>query len=185
METTITTPKQNATKVATKWALLYALTAIVITYAFQFLNVDQNSPIKYITYIPFIAFLMMAQKEYKDVLGGYISFGDAFSAGFRYSVFGGLVLAVFIYLYLSILSPQVLDKALEAQRTVMEEKGLTGDQVDKAMGIAKNWGPLIGAFGAAVAYAIFGAIIALLGATIFKKERSPYDIAQDAIDPTV
>jgi len=184
METTTTTSVQNSTKVATKWALILVVTAIVLTYAIQFANLDPNSPIKYLTYIPFIAFLLLAQKEYKDQLGGYISFGDAFSAGFRYAVFSGLMMAVFIYLYLSILSPGILDKAMETQRAAMADKGMASDQVDKAMDIAKKWGPLIGAFGAAIAYAIFGAIIGLIGAAIFKKERSPYDVANDAIDPT-
>ena len=171
---------QNPTKVATKWALIYTLTAIVITYACQFLNVDPTSPVKYITYIPFIAFLMMAQKEYRDSIGGYISFGDAFSAGFRYSLFAGLLIAVFSYLYLAILSPGVL----ETTRTQLEEKNMSSSQIDQAMTITKKWGPLIGAFGAAIAYAVFGAILSLIGAAIFKKERSPYDIAQDAVDPT-
>jgi len=181
METTTTTA-QNPTKVATKWALILVVTAIVLTYAIQFANLDPNSPIKYLTYIPFIAFLILAQKEYKDQLGGYISFGDAFSTGFRYAVFSGLMMAVFIYLYLAILSPEVFDKALEVSRASMADK-MPADQVDKSMDIAKKWGPLFGAFGVAIAYAIFGAIVSLIGAAIFKKERSPYDVANDAIDP--
>ena|ERR1700743_3121950 len=184
METPTTLPVQNATKVATKWALIYTITAIVITYICQFLNVDLDSPAKYITYIPFIAFLLLAQKEYKDQLGGYISFGNGFSAGFRYAVFAGLLIAVFSYLYLTVLSPEVWTKVLETTRTKLEDnKNMSAAQVDKAMEITQKWGPLMGAFFAAIAYAIFGAILSLVGAAIFKKERSPYDIAQDAIDP--
>jgi hypothetical protein len=184
METTLT-PAPNATKVATKWALINALTGIVITYLFQFMNIDQASSVKYLSYIPFIVFLFLAQKEFRDELGGYISFGDAFSAGFRFSVFTGLILAVFIYLYLAILSPEVFAKAMATSETTMREKNnMSDDQIEKAMDIAKKWGPVLGAFFAAIGYAVCGAIIALIGAAIFKKERSPYDVAQDAIDPT-
>jgi len=184
METTLT-PKPNATKVATKWALINAVTAIVITYIFQFMNIDQSSSVKYISYIPFIVFLFLAQKEFRDELGGYISFGDAFSAGFRFSLFTGLILAVFIYLYLAILSPDVFAKALATSEAQMREKNnMSDEQIAKAMEIAHKWGPIFGAFGAAIVYAICGAIISLIGAAIFKKERSPYDVAQDAIDPT-
>lgn len=175
---------QNPTKVATKWALIYAATGIIITYAFQFLNVDPTSSLKYLTYIPFIAFLLLAQKEYRDIIGGYITFGDAFSTGFRYAVFSGLLIAVFTYLYLAILSPGVLDKVVESTRDQLSTKGMSDGQVEKALDITKKYGPIIGAFGAAIAYAIFGAVLALIGAAIFKKERSPYDVAQDAIDPT-
>lgn len=181
METTIV---QNPTKVATKWAIIYVVTGIVITYVFQFLNVDQNSSVKYLSYIPFIAFLLLAQKEYKDILGGYISFGNAFSTGFRFSVFAGLMFAVFIYLYLAVLSPDIFAKALETSRASMAEKGMSDEQVEKAMGIAHKWGPLFGAFGVAIMYAVCGAIISLIGAAIFKQEPSPYDVANNAIDPT-
>jgi len=181
METTL---EQNSTKVATKWALIYVVTGIVITYLFQFLNVDQTSPVKYLSYIPFIAFLLLAQKEYRDQLGGYISFGNAFSAGFRFSVFAGLLFAVFLYLYLAVFSPEVFAKGLETSRASMVERGMSDEQIEKGMSIAQKWGPLFGAFFVAVGYAICGAIIALIGAAIFKKEPSPYDVANNAIDPT-
>lgn len=173
----------NPTKVATKWALINAATAIVITYAFELLNVDQNSGLKYITYLPFIAFLFLSQKEYKDQIGGYISFGTVFSTGFRYAIFTGLLVAIFIYLYCAVLSPEVFEKALQNSQTVMEDKGMTSEQIEKGMSIAKKWGPVFGAFGAAIGYAVFGAIVSLIGAAIFKKERSPFDVVNDAIDP--
>jgi len=174
----------NPTKVATKWALIYTATAIVITYATEFLNVDPNSSVKYISYIPFIAFLCLTQKEYRDELGGYITYGNAFSAGFRYALFSGLLLAVFTYLYFAILSPAMWEKIIEVTQTQMEDQNAPSAQIEKTMGIMRKWGPLMGAFGAAVMYAIFGAIVSLITAAIFKKERSPYDIAMEAEDPT-
>ncbi len=176
--------KINATKVATKWALISAVTGIVITYAFEFLAVDQNSSAKYITYIPFIAFLFLAQKEFREELGGYITFGEAYSTGFRYSLFTGLILALFTFIYLKWLSPAMMDQVVEATRTSLEEKDTPSEQADKALEMTKEWGPLFGAFAIAIGYAVFGAIVSLVGAAIFKKIRSPYDIANDAVDPT-
>ena len=181
MEALVTKP--NPTKIATKWALIYTLTAIVFTYIFQFMNLEQKSPIQYLVYIPFIAFLMLTQKEFKDSLGGYITFGTAFSAGFRYAIFVGLFLGVFMAIYLWILSPEVLDKSLEASRAEMEKREMSEAEIEKAMGIAKMIGPWAAAFVSAIIYAIAGAIVALIGASIFKKERSPFDIANDAVDP--
>jgi len=148
------------------------------------LNIDPNSPLKYLTYIPFIAFLFITQKEFKDEIGGFITFGEGFSAGFRYALFTGLVIAVFVYLYCAVLSPAVFDKALEASRAKMEAQNMPSDRIEKGMEIGKKWGPLMGAFGTAVVYPIIGAIISLIGAAIFKKERSAYDIVENAVDPT-
>lgn len=178
------TVKVNSTKVATKWALISAITGIIITYAFEFLDVDPNSSAKYLTYIPFIAFLFLAQKEFKDELRGYITFGQAYSTGFRYALFTGLISALFTYIYLQWLSPEMMDKVIEATRASLEEKDTPSDQAEKALEMTRQWGPLFGAFAVAIGYAIFGAIISLIGAAIFKKERSPYDIANDAVDPS-
>jgi hypothetical protein len=178
----------NATKVATKWAVIYVITSIVITYLFQLLNIDQNSGVKYISYIPFIAFLLLAQKEYKDQLGGFITFGQGFSAGFRYAVFGGLMLAVFIFIYLTFLSPQILEQSIASQQDKFKEQGLSSEQIDKANEIGKKYGPIIGAFVAAIGLAICGAIIALIGAAIFKKEPTIEDIERGSasnVDPAV
>lgn len=177
--------KPNPTKIATKWALINVALAIVITYAFELTNADPNSPYKYLGFVPFIAFLFLTQKEFRDSLGGFMNFGDGFSAGFRYSVFVGLLMAIFIFLYLKVLSPDFFDKSLEASRAQMEARNMSDAQIDKGLEMAKSWGPLIGAFTTALTYPIFGAIISLIGAAIFKKERTGRDLIDDAIDPTV
>jgi hypothetical protein len=176
----------NPTAIATKWALIYVVVSIVITYAFQFLNLDQNSAVKYIGYLPFIAFCFLAQKEYKDQLGGFITFGQAFNPGFRYALFSGLLLAIFIYFYLAILSPEMLTKAMDQQQAAMAEKGLSQEQIDKGLEMAKKYGAVFGAIATAISTLIFGCIVSLIGAAILKKERTVYDIIDEpTIDPTV
>lgn len=175
--------KPNPTKIATKWALINVLTAIIITYAFEFLNADQNSPLKYLGFIPFIIFLFLTQKEFKDSLKGFMSFGDGFSAGFRFSVFVGLMMAVFIFLYFKVLSPDLFEKSLEASRAQMEAKNMTDAQIEKGMSMAKSWGPLFAAFATAISYPIMGAIVSLIGAAIFKRDRTGQDLIDEAVDP--
>ena len=176
----------NSTRVATKWALIYVLTGIIITYIIQFANLDPNSPVKYLSYVPFIAFLLLAQKEFKDQLGGYIKFGEAFSTGMRYGVFAGLLFGIFMYIYLSFLNPDFLAKTAESQRDAMAAKGLSSDQVDKAIEMTKKYGAIFAAFGTAIWYAILGIMIGLIGAFIFKRERSPFDTEDvTATDATV
>ncbi len=181
-----TKTEPNSTGAATKWALISVLCAIVITYGIQFAKLDLNSPVKYLGYIPFLTCLFLTQKEFKAQLGGYITFNQGFGAGFRYAVFNGLMLAVFTYLYCAILSPDVFAKSLEVARAGMVQKGMSDDQIEKGMSIATKYGPIFGAFGVAIGYAVIGALVSLIGAAIFKKEKSPLQIADelDASDPT-
>ncbi|MDB5142998.1 MAG: hypothetical protein JWQ66_1711 [Mucilaginibacter sp.] len=175
----------NANKIAFKWAVIYVITAIVITYIIEIAKLDPNSPVKYLGYIPLIAFLLLAQKEYKDQLGGYVDFGSAFSAGFRYSLFAGLMFAVFLYLYLTVLSPEVFAKTIDSQRDAMAAKGLSSEQVDKGIDIAKKYGAAIGAIVVVIFYLIIGAVFGLIGAAIFKRERTGFDPEPEATEPTV
>lgn len=170
----------NSTKVAFKWSIIYAIIAIIITYTFQFLNIDQNSGAKYIGFIPFVAFLLLAQKEYKDQLGGYLTFGQGFGTGFKYSLFSGLIIAVFIYIYLAFLSPQILDQAMAAQQDKLTQQGnLSSEQIQQSMDIARKFGPIIGAVFTVIIDAAFGAIVALIGAAIFKKDPPMFAAVSD------
>jgi Protein of unknown function (DUF4199) len=180
--------KPSSFSVTVKWALFYLIATIVITYGIQLLNIDQTSPVKYLTYLPFIAFLLLAQKEYRDKLSGFLTFGEGFLTGFLYAVFSGIMVAVFIYIYLGILNPHALDVAMESKRQELVDKGLSSDQIDQSIEIVKKYGAIIGAIGTLFVIPIFGAIIALIGAAIFKKEKSIADIENDAnafTDPTV
>lgn len=180
--------KQSYTNITVKWAVIYFITSVVITYIFQFLNIDQNSAAKYLGYIPFIAFLLLAQKEYKDKLGGFLTFGQGFMTGFIYSVFGGILLAIFIYIYLAILSPQVLDQSLASQHDKFVENGMSEDQIKTATEMGKKYGAIFGAVAVLFIMPIIGAIISLIGAAIFKKEPSVLDIEKNSdsyTDPVV
>jgi hypothetical protein len=129
---------------------------------------------------------LLAQKEYKDSLGGYISFGQAFNTGFKYSLFSGFLLAIFFYVYLAFLNPGALDKAAEQQQTVLAEKNMSQEQIDQAIEMTKKYGAMFGAVAAAIGSLISGCIIALITAAILKKERSAFDAVDTTADePTV
>jgi hypothetical protein len=182
--------KQGYFNLSVKWAVIYIITSIVITYTFQILDVDQvTSPLRFLPYVPLIAFLFLAQKEYKDKLGGFITFGQGFMAGFMYAVVVGVLGAIFTYIYLKFLSPQIWEQALAATKDKMaENKSLSGDQIDQAMDITRKYGIILGSLGALIVTPIIGAIISLIGAAIFKKERSILDVEHDAssyTDPSV
>ncbi|MCR8560513.1 DUF4199 domain-containing protein [Mucilaginibacter sp. BJC16-A38] len=175
METIAPTPS----KTAFKWALISFVTSIVLTYLYQFLKLDVNSPVKYVNYIFFITFLILSQKEYREQLGGFVTFGQAFVEGLLFSVFSGIMIAIFTYIYFTILSPDVWEQAMTASQQKLEAAGnLSSEQIESAMGITRKYGVIIATVGVIIGTPILGAIISLIGAAIFKKERSILDIEQ-------
>ena len=180
--------KKSYTGISAKWAVIYVITSIVITYILQFLNIDQTSSARYLGFIPFAAFLLLAQNEYKSQLGGFITFGQGFMSGFIYALIGGVILAIFTYIYLKFLSPQVWDQILSMQKDQLAEKNMSSDQIDQTMTFMKNYGQLFSFIGVIFMDAFVGAIVALIGAAIFKKERSVLDIEKNSdsySDPVV
>lgn len=170
----------SPSSVAIKWALIAFLVSVVITYAIQLLGLDINSPVKYISNVLFIAFLILSQKEFRDKLGGFITFGQAFLEGFLLSVFYGLMIAIFSYVYFTILSPAVWQQTLELQQKGLEAKGsMSAEQIETTMDITRKYGVIIAVVFIAILTPVFGAIISLIGAAIFKKERSVLDIDQN------
>lgn len=188
METT-TVQAANPTKVATKWALISLAVQVVFTYAVQFLNLDLNSPVKWVGTVFFLAFMLLTQKEYRDELGGYMTFGQGFSAGFRFAIFAGLLGGIFSYVYFGILSPDVFAKMMEPQRAALVQKGMSADDIEKAMTMTLKYGAIFAAFGVAIADAVIGAVLGLIGAAVFKKEKSESQILdeldQQSSDPTI
>lgn len=176
------TSKQSYFNISAKWAAIYTITSIIITYLFQFLNVDQTtSPLRFLVYIPLIGFLLLAQKEYRDQLNGFMTFGQGFMSGFIYSIIIGVLGAIFFYLYFTLLSPQVWEKVLSATRDKMaENKDVSSAQIDQAMNIMTKYGVISATIGVLIVTPIFGAIVSLIGAAIFKKERSLTDIESEA-----
>jgi hypothetical protein len=181
--------KASPSAPAIKWALISLVTSIIITYVIQFANLDPNSPVKYIGLIPFFGFLLLTQKEYRDQLGGFMTFGEGFLSGFLYAVFTGILSAIFLYLYYAILSPEMVEKLLSSTQSQLEAKGMSQEQIDTGMNITRKYFAVIAAVSGVFFSAIMGVIGALIGAAIFKKERSPFDTPgyDDAkpLDPAV
>ncbi|TWI97669.1 uncharacterized protein DUF4199 [Mucilaginibacter frigoritolerans] len=181
--------KPSSSDITIKWAVIYMITSVIFTFAFQFLNINIISPVRYISFIPYILFLFLAQKEYKDKTGGFLKFGDGFLVGLFFAIYSAVFGAIFSYIYFSFLSPEAWQQYLDAmQAKASVQPNVSSDALDAVMNFYRKYGKIVAAAGALITGVIIGAIIALIGAAIFKKEKSITDIENDAnafTDPTV
>jgi len=72
----------------------------------------------------------------------------------------------------------------DAQQKLTDQGTLSSEQIDTTMEISRKYGVIIATVGSVIGSAVTGAILALIGAAIFKKER-PLFIAEENTDPTV
>jgi hypothetical protein len=177
--------KPNQSGVAIKWALINFFAAIIITFVIQFAGGNPLGPVSYLGDIPFIAFLCLSQIEYRKQLSGFMTYGQGFIEGLLFSVFNSILAAIFIALYVSILSPDVWQKYIDTQQAAYVQRGMSSDQIDTAMELLRKYGVLFVTVGALFGGTIVGIIISLITAAIFKKERTLADIENQANDPAV
>ena len=173
METVETNKTPNA--LAFKSALVYTIYFLALIYVFKLAGVDQNDPNsstaeKFLSslasYLPFILAIIYVQTNFKQELGGFISFKRAFSAGFRVAAYAGLFIAVVLMLYYKVLDPAAFERLIDAAREA------AGDDETKLKGVEmmKSYMIFFIGFGAAITYTLLGLIASLIGAAVIKRE---------------
>ena len=169
------------TKTATTWAAIAFFIIVLFTYVFYFLNIDSKSPVNYLSYIPFLVCLFLAVSFHKETeLGGFISFKRAFNTGFRFSSFLSLLMGVFMFVYLKWLNPDVLTQGLIEAENKMLDGGSSTEEVDMAMEISRNWGPLIAGISTTFMYTLSGVVVSLIVAAILKREEPIFAPIEEA-----
>lgn len=176
------------TKIAFQCALAYALYSVLLTYVMYFMGIDVNSNLKggikilswVLSYVPFLGAVLYAQKSHRDdQLGGYISFGRAFSTGFRVSIFAGLLIGVFMILYYKVLNTEAFEAVMsKTESSLLDNNAISDSQREKTLSMTRTWfAPMI-LIGTIIGMSIVGAVFSVVGAAIFKKDR-PVEIPEE------
>ncbi len=158
-------------------ALLYAFYSLALTFVSEMLGMggagyqtaSMGVKIAYnlLVYAPFIAAIYYVQAKHKSELGGFITFGRAFSAGFKMAAYAGLFISLLTILYYTVLSPASLDKIID----VAIENADGNEQQVKGIEMMSKYMAAMMAFGVAVTLTLSGLIISLITALIVKKDN--------------
>ena len=156
-------------------AIIYAFYSVIIIAVQRAMGVSME-PTKgqqvlwgVLAYIPFILAIVFVQQKHKKELGGFITYGRAFSAGFRTGFYTGLMIAVFMFVYYTFFDQNALQEATDFAISKAE----TDQQAQQIAGMGKYM-IYFTIFGAAIWHTVVGLIIALIGAAVVKKERPLY-----------
>jgi len=119
-----------------------------------------------------IAGLSMGMREWRNEVGkGVMSYGRAFGTGFLISIWSALFGAVFTFVYFAFINPGFTDAMVQFQMAEMERKGMPAATIEQTEGVLRFFSstPVLTIFSAIMA-CIFGAIISLILAAIFKSK---------------
>ena len=167
---------------AMKWALVGFMLAVIVTMANVYMNDGSYNPrsggwiLGVLNMLIMIVPMVLMMKEYRDkVNGGYMSYGNAFRAGFLYS----LLTVAFTILFLFVLYNFIIDydtfvaEQLDITIKALKERGMTDEAIKTNLEKAPKWmsAQWFSLSSAAVGSLVIYTILVLILAAIFKRNR--------------
>jgi len=119
--------------------------------------------------ILFIA-IIIACIHYANQKDGFVTFGHVFSHGFKTSAIIALIMVVYTILSLTLIFPDMKEKAIEMTQKRLEDRDMSSDQIESALTMTRKFFLVFAIFGAMIGTLIFGLIASLIGAAVAKKK---------------
>lgn len=173
-----TNPKQTIIN----YGLILGVASIFLSlgiYASGMDLINQPTWIKVVSYIIFIAAIIMGMLKFKALNNNFLSLGQAMKIGVGIALIGGLVSAVYTFIFFNFMEPDMITQiAVTAEEQMLEKNPeMSDEQIDTAMGITKMFmTPFMIATMTIIGSLFMGTIIALIGGLILKKEDNSYNL---------
>ncbi len=164
--------------------LYIGLALIIYSLVIWAAGINNNKYASYLTFIILAVILFFTIKSYRDqVLGGVISYGRVLGYGVLASLISGVILAIYTYLFFTVIDTDALNQIRIAQEEAMFEQGLSAEQVEMSMKMMERFSnPITMSLGNILGMTFFGFIFSLIEGIFLKREGNPFDTAMADID---
>jgi hypothetical protein len=165
--------EKTITSTTTK-GLVIGLILIIVALATYFANLDVNGPVQWIGYAVFIGGVIWSVYSYGKQVEYNSTFGNYFAHGFKVAAFVAAIMIIYIVIFI-ILFPEFKEKALDKARSDMRKKNnLTEEQMTQGLEMVRKFFMVFLIGGSLLFYLIFGALAALIGAGVTKKQPNKF-----------
>jgi len=170
---------ENQSYPIAKHSLIYgvytSIVLIILTLIFYVLNLHTARWPGYISYVFLCAGVVFASLQYRDKrLGGFATYGQSFSSGFMAGLFASIIMAIFTYIYITMLGESfTADLLQQAENNMLEARpNMSDEELDMAMKITRNmmkplWMTLI----ALISFTFLSLVFSLIASIFIKKEK--------------
>jgi len=116
--------------------------------------------------------VVLLKKFRNNQLGGYITFGKAFSITLQFLVVAGILSTLFEFVFIHLLHPAIIEATLKVQEAKLVTMGIPDATIESQMKMSRMMitNPAIFIIMGIVSSAIFGVIVGLIAGAICKKE---------------
>ncbi|WP_347174662.1 DUF4199 domain-containing protein [Polaribacter uvawellassae] len=123
-----------------------------------------------------IVIIVFAYKKFKEINGGFMSWGQSLKIGVGLTVISAIIVIVYQQLFQNFIEPEYMQQMLMVQEQTWTDQGMTSEQIDAAKTMMQKFqGPLISSAIGIVVAAFFGFVVsAITGAIMKKSEEEQY-----------
>jgi hypothetical protein len=165
--------EQPVTSTVTK-GLVISLILIVLALTIYFAGIEVNGPAQWIGYAIFIGGVIWSIYSYGKQVSYNSTFGNYFAHGFKVSATVTAIMILYIIIFI-MLFPDFKEKAMEQARAGMRQKNnMTEEQMAQALEWTRKFFVVLLIAGTLIGYLILGALAALVGAAITKKQPNTF-----------
>jgi hypothetical protein len=167
----------TARAVGIRFGLISAVISIAYFVILNIAGIDMTQGFwNYVGYIVPIVILVLAHKYFKENRDGFMSYGQGISIALWIGVVSAVISSVFTYLYIKFIDTSFLETVKNRQMEVMEEKGMSDEQIDQAMQFSSMFMTPEAMFIMMLLGGIFMTLIIGLIVTIFTQKKNPQPV---------
>ncbi len=168
-------PNLSPHKSALRMGILIAVMLIIYTMILYIGGQSTNKYMGWISYALMMIGMWLAVKNYRDtLLGGYISYGQAYLMSFLTALYCAILYGVFSYLYFKFLARDSMQEMIHlAEQELLNNKNISEEQATQAMDMYKKYIfiPFTLAFGSLISFTLLGALLSLFVASFTQRKN--------------
>lgn len=167
--------ENKITSTIVKGAVL-GLVLVAISLVLQMtMTMEESKKFGWLQFVVLMAGIIWACIQYAQQMNGEVTFGGVFTHGFKVTALVTLILAVFTYISIKFIFPDMAEKGIELAREQMQKdqsRKMTEEQIDQAIDITRKYFAVF-VVGAGILFnIIIGAVASLVGAAVAKKNQN-------------
>jgi hypothetical protein len=159
-------------KITPPWmkGLIISLILIIYGLVMYYTGLWLDKSLGMIQYVLIIGSIIVADITFAKQKNGNVTFGNVFAHGFKTTAASIVIMAVYSFIAIKFIFPEMIDAIIAQSRADMEKKGnLTEEQISQGVGMVQKFFVPFMIGGLILIYGICGAIGSLIGAAVAKK----------------
>lgn len=169
--------KPSVLVVSIGYGVIISLAVVVLSLILFLLNIKGGNGLEWLSYLILIGGIWLAQLNYRNkYLGGFISYGQAFTVGMFISLCVGVIMGIYTFVFFNYIDPGAMEEAMTIAEQRMMDRGMTDLEIEQGMMMARKFSSVgMYTFLAVAGNFIMGMIFSLVTAIFVKKENTGFE----------